>query len=107
MKGRGCGTHQGDTVRKDRSTFIVRHSINTERNIAKRRVHNVPLDDTLMVLAGDLLSPVFALVLALGLALDALLEVLLTTVSCPEISENMSKERVCSEHISMTVHGRD
>jgi hypothetical protein len=66
---------------------------------------NVPSDDTLMVVADDFLSPVLELELALGLAPDALLEVLLATVSCPEISEN--KERVCGEPISMTVHGRD
>jgi hypothetical protein len=68
--------------------LIVHHSINTERRIpAKRRVHNVPLDDTLMVVADDFLLPVLALALALGPAPDALLE-LLATVSCPEISEN-------------------
>jgi hypothetical protein len=50
-------------------------------------------------------------VLALGPALEALdelLEALLATVICPEISENKNKERVCGgEPISMTVHGRD
>jgi hypothetical protein len=87
--------------------LIVHHSINTERRIpAKRRVHNVPLDDTLMVVADDFLFPVLALALALGPALDELLE-LLATVSCPEISENKNKERVCGELISMTMHGRD
>jgi hypothetical protein len=87
--------------------LIVHHSINTERSIpADRRVHNVPLDDTLMVVADDFLLLVLALALALGAAPDALLE-LLATVSCPEISENMNKERVCGEPISMTVYGRD
>jgi len=66
--------------------LIVHHSIDTERSIpAKRRVHNVPLDDTLIEVADDLL-PSLALALALGPALDALLA-LLATVSCPEISE--------------------
>jgi len=60
-----------------------------------------------MVVADDFLSPAFALALALGPALDELLEELLTTVSCPEISENNNKEQVCSEPISMTVHVRD
>jgi hypothetical protein len=50
-------------------------------------------------------------VLALGPALEALdelLEALLATVICPEISENKNKERVCGgEPISWTVHGRD
>ena len=47
--------------------LIVHHSINTERSIpAKRRVHNVSLDDSLMVVA---LSA-----RALGPAPDALLE---------------------------------
>ena len=84
----------------------VHHSINTERSIpAKRTVHNVPLDDTLMVVADDFLLPVLALALALGTAPDELLE-LLATVSCPEISENKNKNRVFGEPISI-VHGRD
>jgi hypothetical protein len=88
--------------------LIVHHSINAERTIpAKRRVHNVPPDDTLMVVADDFLLPVLELELALGLEPDALLEVLLETVSCPEISENKNKEPICGELISMTVCGRD
>jgi len=61
--------------------LIVHHSTNTERSIpAKRRVHNVPLDDTLIEVADDCLFPALALALALalGLALDALLELLVT-----------------------------
>jgi hypothetical protein len=70
------------------------------------RVHStsVPPDDTV---ADDFLSPVLELELGLGLAPDALPEELLATVSCPEISENENKERVCGEPISTTVHGRD
>jgi hypothetical protein len=89
--------------------LIVHHSINTERIIpAKRRVHNVPLDNTLIEGADDCLFPALALALALGPALDVLLE-LLATVSCPEISENKNKEWVCGhgEPISMTAHGQD
>ena len=87
--------------------LIVHHSINAERSVPiQRRVRNVPLDDTLMVVADDLL-PALALELALGPALDALLEVLLATVSCPEISANKNKGRVCGKPISMTVHGRE
>jgi hypothetical protein len=65
------------------------------------------MDDTLMVVADDFLLPVLALELALGLVPDALPEELPATVSCPEISENENKERVCGEPISMTVHGRN
>jgi hypothetical protein len=51
--------------------LIVHHSINTERSIpAKRRVHNVSLDDSLIVVALSAL----ALALALGPAPDALPE---------------------------------
>jgi hypothetical protein len=60
-----------------------------------------------MVVADDFLLHALALALARGPAPDALLEELLATVSCPEISENKNKERVCGEPISMTVHGRD
>jgi hypothetical protein len=69
--------------------LIVRHSIDTERSIpARTRVHNVPLDDTLMVAADDFLLPELALALALGPADALLLEELLATVICPEISDN-------------------
>ena len=88
--------------------LVVHHSIDTERSIpAKARVHNVPLDDTLMVAADDFLLPVLALALALGPALEALLEELLATVICPEISENKNEEQVCGEPVSMIKHGRD
>jgi hypothetical protein len=88
--------------------LIVHHSINTERSIsARRRVYNVPLDDTLTVVADDFLSPALVPVLALGLAPDALLEELPATVISPEISEKKNKERVCGKPISMTVYGRD
>jgi hypothetical protein len=88
--------------------LIVHHSIDTERSIPdKASVHNVPLDDTLMVAADDFLLPELALALALGLVPDALLEALLATVICPEISENKNEEQVCGEPVSMTVHGRD
>ena len=71
------------------SKLKVRHSIDTERSApARRSVHNVPLDDTLMLVADDLLAPL----LALGPAVE-LPEELLLTVSCPEISENKNKER--------------
>jgi len=64
-----------------------------------------------MVVADEFLLPALALALALGLAiglaLDALPEELLTTVSCPEISEHKNKKRECGELISMRVHGRD
>jgi len=74
------------------SKLKVRHSIDTERSApAKRSVHNAPLDDTLMLVADDLL-PELAPLLALGPAL-ALPEELLLTVSCPEISEKKNKER--------------
>jgi hypothetical protein len=54
---------------------IVHHNINTERTIpAKRRVHNVPLDDTRIEVADDCLLPALALSLALGPALDVLLD---------------------------------
>ena len=86
FKGRECGAHRGIHYMKRLGVcplkLIVRHSINTERSIpANVRVHNVPLDDALMVVADDFLSPAFALALALGPALDELLEELLTTVS--------------------------
>jgi hypothetical protein len=51
----------------------------------------------LIIVADDCLLP------ALGLGPDALLEELLATVSCPEISDNESKEWVCGEPISMAV----
>ena len=41
--------------------------------------------------ADDVFLPELALALALGPALDTLLEELLATVSCPEISENKNK----------------
>jgi hypothetical protein len=68
--------------------IIVHHSVNTERSIpARRRVHNVPLDDTLTVVADDFLSPALEPLLEL-----ALLEELPATVISPEISEN---KRTC------------
>jgi hypothetical protein len=89
--GRYCMKRLGVSPLK----LIVHHSINKERSIpADRRVHNVPLDDTLMVVADDFSLLVLALAQALGPAPDPLLE-LLATVSCREISENMNKERVC------------
>ena len=72
-----------------------------------RRVHNVPLDDTLTVVADDFLSLALEPLLELGLAPDALLEELPATVISPEISENKNKERVCGEPISTTAHGQD
>jgi hypothetical protein len=79
--------------------LIVHNNVSAGRRIpAKRKVHSVPLDDTLMVLADDFLLPALALELALG-APDELLEELL--VSCPEISKK-DKERVCGELIFMT-----
>ena len=83
---------------------MVHHNINTERSIpARRRVHSVPLDDTLTVVADDFLLP--ELVPELGPAPAALLE-LPAAVTCPDISENKNKERACGEPISMTAHGR-
>ena len=82
--------------------LVVHHSIDTEKSIpAKTRVHNVPLDDTLMVVADDFLLPELALALALGPAPDVLLEALLATVICPEISENKNEEQVCGEPVFM------
>ena len=90
--------------------LTVHHNVNvnTGRSIpAKRRVHNARLDDTLMILADDVLLPALALLLPLALGLGALLllllEVLVATVICPEISENKNRERVYGEPISMTV----
>ena len=71
--------------------LIVYHSINTERSIpTKRRAHDIPLDDVLMVVADDSLLPALAPVLALGPTPDALLdpEELPMTARCPEISVN-------------------
>jgi len=70
--------------------LTVHHSINTERSIpAKRNVHNVPLDDTLIVVVDEFLLPAaVVLALALGRAADALLEELEelpATVSTPEV----------------------
>ena len=83
LKGRACATHWGILYGTTRSSFIDHHSINTERSIpSNRRVNNVPLDDTLMVLADDFLSSALALALALGPVSDALLKELLAAVSC-------------------------
>ena len=61
---------------------MVHHNINTERSIpARRRVHSVPLDDTLTVVADDFLLP--ELVPELGPAPAALLEELPEAVICP------------------------
>jgi hypothetical protein len=82
---------------------IVHHSI-TERSIpAKRRVHNAPLDDILMIVTDDFLFPALALGLPLAFGSDALLDELLAMVTCPEISENKNKGRVCGEPISVIV----
>ena len=73
------------------SKLKVYHSINTERSIpANRRVYNVPLDDTLMLVADDDLLPDLALP-----------DELLATESCLKIPENKNKERVCGQPISM------
>ena len=64
--------------------LVVHHSTNTERSTpAKRGFHNVPLDDTLMVVVDDFfkLLPALALALALRPAPDELPEELLATVS--------------------------
>ena len=48
------GREWGILCRMTRSSFIVHYSTNTERSSpAKGRVHNVPPDDTLTVLADD------------------------------------------------------
>jgi hypothetical protein len=52
-----------------------------------------------MLVGDDFLLPALELELALGLEPDALLEVLLATVSCPDIYENKNKERICGELI--------
>jgi len=55
--------------------LIVDHSSNTERSIpAKRSVHHVPLDDTLVVVAKESVLPAPMLVLKLLLAPDVLLD---------------------------------
>jgi len=67
--------------------LTVHHSIDTERSIStKRSVHNVLLDDTLMVVADEFLLPELALVLGRALLEpDELFEELPATVTCPEI----------------------
>jgi len=95
-------------IERSRVEYIVH--ISPERSIPpKSGVHQVPMEGTLMVVPDDFLLPAFALALELGVdlvELDELLE-LLATVSCPEISENKNKDRVCDKPIFMTPHGHD
>jgi hypothetical protein len=57
----------GDSMKRlgvSQFKLIVHHSINTERSIpAKMRIHNVSLDDSLMVVADDFLLPTLAMAL--------------------------------------------
>ena len=79
----------------------VHHSSNPKRTIpAGSTVHWVPLDDTVMVTAGDflLLVPVLAVELEVGAELDVV-----STASCPEISE---EKEIHSEPHFMTVYGQ-
>ena len=72
-------------TRKFVHSELIVHSVNTERSMpAKRSVHHVPLDDTLMVVADDFLSPELVLELELGFA-DS---------PDPEASENKTKEEI-------------
>jgi hypothetical protein len=77
--------------------LIVHHSINPEKSIpAESKVHQAPLDNTLTLVAEDLLSPAPVLELLLGLepvpepVLELFVELdpvaLLVAVTCPEIS---------------------
>jgi hypothetical protein len=97
-----------DMERVRPSELIVHHSSNPERSIpAESRVHQVPPDNTLMVAAGDFVSPAPVPELVLGLGIVPLLdpEALLVAVTCPEISGK--KKRVCDEPLFTTLYGRD
>jgi hypothetical protein len=89
--------------------LIVHHSINPEKSIpAESRIHQVPLDNTLTVVAEDFLSPAPVLELLLGLepvpepVLELFVEpdpvALLVAVTCPEISIFFFKQYAMSPH---------
>jgi hypothetical protein len=64
----------------------VHNSSNPERSItAGSRVHQVPLDDTLMATADDFLLLVLVLPVELELEAEPVAEGLQETVICPEI----------------------
>ena len=86
--------------------LIVHHSNNPERSIpAESRVHKVPLDDTLMVIADDFLLLELVAELGLGLGLElGVVEALPTAVICPEIS---IYKNVYDERFFNTLYGQD
>ena len=81
----GGGSSRGmEQARPLEPTFY--HSSNPERSItAESRVHQVPLDDTLMATADDFLLLVLVLPVELELEAEPVAEALQETVICPEI----------------------
>jgi hypothetical protein len=84
--------------------LIVHHSIDPEKSIpAESRIHQVPLDNTVTLVAEDFLSPAPVLELLLGVepvpepVLELFVELdpeaLLMAVTCPEISVNKKTNR--------------
>jgi hypothetical protein len=82
----------------------VHHRNNPKKSTpAKSRVHQVPLDDTLMATADDFLLLELVPLVALELEAELVAEGLLDTVTCPEISE----KRVYNEPHFTTEYGQD